>query len=96
MPRSSTHIKPESLRHLHGKSHIAAPQDPVAAFSRCRQRMNTTASFLMMIYYGACDSCIALATGSVRCLLSWLAQIQPRQTQTLSGCHNVILERIPS
>ena len=24
------------------------------------------------LYYGAADSCIALATGSIRCLLSWL------------------------
>ena len=24
------------------------------------------------LYYGAADSCVALATGSIRCLLSWL------------------------
>jgi len=28
----------------------------------------------MHLYYGAADSCIGLATGSVRALLDWLAE----------------------
>jgi predicted GH43/DUF377 family glycosyl hydrolase len=33
------------------------------------------------LYYGAADSCIAMATGSIRCLLSWLdANSSPAET----------------
>ena len=37
------------------------------------------------LYYGAADSCVALATGSIRCLLSWLdANSSPAETSFYS------------
>jgi predicted GH43/DUF377 family glycosyl hydrolase len=37
------------------------------------------------LYYGAADSCIALATGSIRCLLSWLeGNPSPAKTNVLN------------
>lgn len=35
------------------------------------------------LYYGAADSCIALATGSIRCLLSWLNSNSSRANESV-------------
>ena len=37
------------------------------------------------LYYGAADSCVALATGSIRCLLTWL-DANSKRTEPSINC----------